>query len=95
MLQIVGQFGGALGEDPHAHLKSFIVICNTFVIPNITLEGIRRTLFRFSLRDETKQWVYSLEPSKITTWAQVIEKFLKKYFPPTKNEKRRRDIANF
>uniref|UniRef100_UPI001C3D1ED9 retrotransposon gag family protein n=1 Tax=Picosynechococcus sp. (strain ATCC 27264 / PCC 7002 / PR-6) TaxID=32049 RepID=UPI001C3D1ED9 len=82
-------------EDPHAHLKSFIEICNTFVIPNISADDIRLTLFPFSLRDEARQWAYSLEPGEITTWNQMIEKFMKKYFPLTENARRRRDIANF
>lgn len=72
MLQIAGQFGGALGEDPHALLKSFKEIYNTFVISNITPKEIRLTLFPFSLRDEVRQWVYSLEPGEINTWDQMI-----------------------
>lgn len=40
MIQAVGQFKGSPGEDPHAHLKSFMKICNTFVIPVITPEAI-------------------------------------------------------
>lgn len=38
--------------------------------------------------------MYSLELGEITTWSQIIEEFMKKYFPPTENVKRRRDIAN-
>lgn len=53
MLQTLRQFRGTPGEDPHAHLKSFIEICNTFVILNITADEIHLTLFPFSLRDET------------------------------------------
>lgn len=69
MLQTVGQFGGAPDEDPLAHLKSFTKICNTFVISNISPEETRLTLFPFSLRDEVRQWAYSLESGEITTWS--------------------------
>ena len=95
MLQIVGQFGGTLGEDLHTQLKSFIETCNTFVFPNITVDEIHLTLFPFSLRDEVRQCAYSFEPGEVTTWNQMIENFMKKFFPTTKNAKRRRDIANF
>lgn len=95
MLQTAGKIEGAPDEDPHSHLKSFIGIYNTFVIPNITTKEIRLTLFPFSLRDEARQWTYSLEPSDITTWKQMIKKLMKKHFPLTENSKRRSDIANF
>lgn len=49
MIQIASQFGSVTGEDPHAHLKSFMEICNTFVIPAITIEVIHLSLFPFSL----------------------------------------------
>ncbi|XP_038890241.1 uncharacterized protein LOC120079867 [Benincasa hispida] len=66
MLQTVGQFGGGHGEDPHTHMKRFLEMCNSFVIP--TPEAIRLSLFPYSLRDDAKQWVSSLEPGEITTW---------------------------
>ena len=81
--------------NTHSHLKSFIEICNTFLIPNITAKEIKLILFPFSLRDKARQWAYSLEPCEITTWSQMIGKFMKKYFSPIDNAKRRRDIANY
>lgn len=54
MLKAAGQSSGALGEDPQAHLKSFMEICNTFSILRITPDRIRLSLFSFSLRDEAQ-----------------------------------------
>ena len=93
MLQAAKQFGGALGKDPHAHLKSFLEICNTFSITRVTQDGIRLSLFPFSLRDDARQWEYSFKPGEIITWEQMVEKFMHKYFPPTVNARRRRDIV--
>ncbi|XP_038880527.1 uncharacterized protein LOC120072192 [Benincasa hispida] len=95
MLQTARQFGGSHGEDPHAHMKRFLETCNFFVIPRITPEKIRLSLFPNSLRDDAKQWVSSLEPEEITTWEKLVEKFMQKYFPPTTNARRRREIMNF
>ncbi|XP_038890753.1 uncharacterized protein LOC120080236 [Benincasa hispida] len=76
MLQIAGQFRGAQGEDPHAHMKRFLETCNSFVIPRITPEAIRLSLFPYSLRDNAKKLVSSLEPGEITTWEKLVEKFV-------------------
>lgn len=52
-------------------------------------------MFPFSLRDEAREWAYSLEPGEIITWEQMMEKFMKKQFPSIEDSKRRRDIAHF
>ena len=54
---------------------------------------IRLRLFPFSLRNRAKQWLNSLPRDSITTWNQMIEKFLSKYFPPIKTSKMRNDIS--
>ncbi|XP_038904346.1 uncharacterized protein LOC120090699 [Benincasa hispida] len=50
-------FRGSGGEDPHAHMKCFLETCNSFVIPGITPEAIRLSLFPYSLRDDAKHWM--------------------------------------
>ncbi|KAA3486625.1 Retrotransposon gag protein [Gossypium australe] len=42
-----------------------------------------------------KQWLNSLLWGPITTWDQIIKKFLLKYFPPTKIIKLKNDIFSF
>ncbi|XP_038882405.1 uncharacterized protein LOC120073674 [Benincasa hispida] len=74
MIQNVGQFGGMQGEDPHAYLTSFVEKCNTFLILGVTLEGIRLSLFPYTLRDEAKKLTYSLEPNEIVSWDQLVER---------------------
>lgn len=95
MLQTSRQFGGAVGKDLHTHLKSFQEIYNTFSIPGVTHDEIKLSLFPFSLKDEVRQWAYSFEPGEITTWEQMVEKFMQKYFSPMVNARRRRDIVTF
>ncbi|KAA3474252.1 Retrotransposon gag protein [Gossypium australe] len=52
-------------------------------------------LFPFSLRSKSKQWLNSLPRGSITTWDQMTEKFLLKYFPLAKIAKLRNDISSF
>ncbi|KAJ9541005.1 hypothetical protein OSB04_027511 [Centaurea solstitialis] len=95
MLQSSGQFGGLPSEDPHLHLKTFMEIADSFHLVTISDDALRLKLFPFSLRDRARAWYDSLEPNSIATWNEMAEKFLKKYFPPTRNAKARNDICTF
>ncbi|KAJ9552364.1 hypothetical protein OSB04_016409 [Centaurea solstitialis] len=95
MLQTNGQFAGIPSEDPHAHLKSFMALTNTFKIPGVPQDSLRLTLFQFSLRDRARSWFDSLAPGSVTSWNSMAEKFLRKYFPPNRNAKSRSEICNF
>ncbi|KAJ9545398.1 hypothetical protein OSB04_025105 [Centaurea solstitialis] len=95
MIQTNGQFSGTAVEDPHSHLKSFMQITDSFRIPGVSPSALRLSLFPFSLKERARAWYDSLEPDSITSWNQMAEKFLKKYFPPTRNAKSRLDISTF
>ena len=95
MLQTVGQFNYLPSEDPHLHLKLFLEVNDAFKIAGALQEALRLRLFPFSLRDRTRAWLNSLVPDSITTWNDLTDKFLMKYFPPTKNAKLRNEITSF
>ncbi|KAI3692330.1 hypothetical protein L6452_32144 [Arctium lappa] len=95
MLQTNGQFAGMPSEDPHSHLKSFMEITDAFLIPGVSNDALRLTLFPFSLRDRAKSWFNSLDPGSVPSWSNMAENFLRKYFPPTRNAKSRNEICMF
>ncbi|KAI3677555.1 hypothetical protein L6452_36821 [Arctium lappa] len=95
MLQTNGQFAGMPSEDPHSHLKSFMEITDALLIPGVSNDALRLTLFPFSLRDRAKSWFNSLAPGSVPSWSNTAEKFLRKYFPPTRNAKSRNEICMF
>ncbi|XP_024021730.1 uncharacterized protein LOC112091702 [Morus notabilis] len=95
MLQTVGQFSGIGTEDPHLHLTQFMEVSDTFKITGVTEDALRLKLFPYSLRDRARVWLNSLPPDSVVTWDDLAEKFLMKYFPPTKNAKLRNDITSF
>ncbi|KAH9704245.1 hypothetical protein KPL70_011377 [Citrus sinensis] len=95
MLQTVGQFNYLPSEDPHLHLKLFLEVSDAFKIAGASQEALRFRLFPFSLRDRARVWLTSLPPDSITTLSDLADKFLLKYFPPTKNAKLRNEITSF
>ncbi|KAH9668539.1 hypothetical protein KPL70_021450 [Citrus sinensis] len=95
MLQTVGQFNGLPNEDPHFHLKLFLEVSDAFKIVGATQDALRLRLFPYSLRDRARAWLNSLPSDSITTWNELADKFLIKYFPLTKNAKLRNEITYF
>ena len=85
MLQTVGQFNGLPSKDPHLHFKLFLEVSDAFKIAGATQDALRLRLFPYFLRDRVRAWLNSLPSDSITTWNELANKFLMKYFPPTKN----------
>ena len=78
-------------EDPNAHVLNFLEVCDK----GVSDDAIRLRLFPFSLKDKAKQWLILKPPDSITSWDDVSNKFLARFFPPTKAEKLRIDISSF
>jgi len=74
---------------------TFIEICNTVKIAGVPDEAIRLNLFSFSLEGEAKRWLHSFKGNSLKTWEEVVEKFLKKYFPESKTAKGKAAIYSF
>ena len=88
-------FQGLPIEDPYAHLATFIEICNTVKIAGVPNEAIRLSLFSFSLAGEAERWLHSFKGNNLKTWEEVVEKFLKKYFPESKTTEGKAAISSF
>ena len=57
--------------------------------------AIRLRLFPFSLKDKAKHLLNSKPPDSITSWDNLVHKFLLKIFPSEKATKMRIEIHNF
>ena len=66
------------------HLTNFIEVSGTVKYNGVTEEALRMRLFLLSLGDRAKHWLTSQPPDSITSWNDLVQKFLTKLFPPAK-----------
>ena len=91
MLQNI-MFHGLPSENPNMHLTNFIEVCDTI---KLTEEALRLRLFPLLLSDRAKHWLTSQPPDSITSWNDLVQKFLTKFFPPTKIAQLVQEINTF
>ncbi|XP_057548205.1 uncharacterized protein LOC130826652 [Amaranthus tricolor] len=88
------QFYGLDNEEPVDHLQKFLQACSLQKITGMTDDELYLYLFRFSLAGKAQRWYNSL-PNTITTWAQLSDAFLVKYYPGYKTHDYRVKLYSF
>ena len=91
-LNYLPSFYGLKNEDPYNYLNDFHVVCQTFRYENFLDENVKFRLFPFSLKDKARSWFNILSANSITSWEQMVIKFLNKYFPVYKTNVVGREI---
>jgi hypothetical protein len=94
LLNLVQQneFSGSPTEDPNLHISTFLRLSGTL---KANQEAFRLHLFPFSLRDKASAWFHSLQVGSITSWDQMRQAFLARFFPPSKTAQLRDQITRF
>lgn len=95
MFQNALKFFGRVSENPNAHVSRFLDMCAIVEYPGVSSEAIRLRLFLYTLKDSARDWLNTCLPQSITTWNQLSQKILSKYFPPKRIAKLRDEITTF
>ena len=77
------------------HLTNFLEVCDTIKYNEVTEEALRLRLFLLSLGDRAKHWLTSQPPDSITSWNDLVQKFLTKFFLPSKIAQLVQEINTF
>ena len=68
---------------------------NTMKLNGVRPDVIKLQLFPFSLRDVAATWCDSLPVGSVNTWEELMEAFMRKFFPTTLIVERRGEIIVF
>ena len=82
-------------ENLYLHVKEFENVCSTCSDEKVKHGTIHLKLFPFSLKDKAKQWFNFLIHGSITTWVQLQEAFLRKFFSMHRTQALQGHIMHF
>ncbi|GAU41120.1 hypothetical protein TSUD_288100 [Trifolium subterraneum] len=89
------QFDGSAIRDPWAHLERFYETCTMCRPEGYTDSQIKLRLFGFTLIGRAKDWLQCIPSGTITTWKELEDKFLERFFTNDMFLARRADITGF
>ena len=89
------QFHRLPSENLNTHLTSFIKVCDTVKYNGVIEKALRLRLFPLSLSNRAKHWLTSQPSDSITSWNDLVQKFLTKIFPPAKIAQLVQEINTF
>nr|GEY58321.1 reverse transcriptase domain-containing protein [Tanacetum cinerariifolium] len=89
------QFFGLEKDNPHDHIRWFNKITSIIKYKDVPNSVIKLILFSFSLAGAARRWLEKEPPRSITTWDDLISKFINEFFPPSRTTNLRNEISNF
>jgi len=87
------QFTGIDNKDLYTHLATFYELVGTMGFEEGDTEYAYLRLFPFSLESKAKEWLKSHPNQSLTSWNDVEEKILHKFFPLSRFIKAKSDIS--
>ena len=95
LVPLLLNFHGMENENPYTHIQEFEEACTTFKESVFDMDFLKMKAFPLTLKDKAKVWLNSLKPRTIRNWAELQEKFLKKFFSAHKTNNLKRKIYTF
>ncbi|GJT71359.1 reverse transcriptase domain-containing protein [Tanacetum coccineum] len=78
------QFFGLEKDNPHYHIRWFNKITSTIKYKDVPNLANKLMLFPFSLAGAALRWLEKDPPRSITTWEDIVSKFINEFFPPSR-----------
>ena len=87
-------FHGKPSEDPYRHVDELSQVCEINHLENVPADTMKMKLFPATLRDRAKDWFLKLG-KEFTSWTEMEEEFLRKYYSVGKSTSVRKAIREF
>ncbi|GJU21028.1 reverse transcriptase domain-containing protein [Tanacetum coccineum] len=84
-----------MNDDPHSHIRRFTKITQTVKLNQVPPDVIKLMLFPFSLEGAAQTWLNKEPPNSITTWNDIVSKFVNHFFHPSKTTNLQNEITKF
>ena len=76
-------------------MGTFMRMTNTIKLNGVRPEVIKLQLFPFSLRDVAATWFESLLNRLVTNWEELVEAYMRRFFPLALTSERKGEIIVF
>nr|GEX26973.1 hypothetical protein [Tanacetum cinerariifolium] len=73
-------FNGAIGENVFVHINKFLKVVTPIKINRVSQDRFRLSIFLNSLAGATGKWFKKDCIGSITTWDDLVEKFIQKFY---------------
>ncbi|GJY91792.1 DNA-directed DNA polymerase [Tanacetum coccineum] len=80
LIQGTCTFQGLKSENPLQHSRHYLSIVDNIRADEATRDASRLRFFHFSLKGKAKEWLDITPPAQITTWDQLVARFLDYFF---------------
>ncbi|WVZ21467.1 hypothetical protein V8G54_008789 [Vigna mungo] len=91
-IRLLPTFHGWEHEDPHQHIREFILVCSSMTPSGAAEELVMMKAFPLSLQDTARYWmIYQQQP--FGSWQEMQIRFLNRFFPASRVSYFRRQIC--
>ena len=91
VMSMIPIFHGKPSEDPYRHVDELSQVYEINHLQNVPADTMKMKLFPAILRDRAKNWFLKLG-KEFTSWTEMEEEFLRKYYSVGKTTSVRKDI---
>ncbi|GKA19770.1 hypothetical protein Tco_0699685 [Tanacetum coccineum] len=74
-------YHGTHNEDVVDHIAKVLEMIDLVKIPGVDSHRLRMKVFSLLLADDAEEWWINEGDEKITTWEELVEKFLCRFYP--------------
>lgn len=77
-------FYGKDHEYAYKNIDEFLDIANYFNVPNVPCKSVLMRMILVTFKGAAKNWLNSIAPGAIHTWANHQDEFIQQFSPPSK-----------